>query len=79
MTATEFREALARLGWTQAALARHLGYNPRTMSAYARGHQPVPVVLERYITLALRLRDIDLMIDIDAPRRADTAPAGRYN
>jgi hypothetical protein len=32
------RAALARAGWTQAGLARRLGYTPGYLSAVARGH-----------------------------------------
>lgn len=65
MTAPEFRAALVALGWSQASLARHLGYHARTISAYARGHQTVPIVLDRYLDLALRLQQAGLLIQIE--------------
>ena len=45
MTSTEFRNALAQLGWTQALAADHLGISIRTAHGYANGW-PIPKVVE---------------------------------
>ncbi len=42
MTPDELRAALARLGLSQQALARHWGVNPRTVRRWALGEQDIP-------------------------------------
>lgn len=45
MTPTQFRAALAQLGWTQAECAEHLDISIRTAHGYANGW-PIPKVVE---------------------------------
>lgn len=42
MTAAEFREALARLGWSQLEAARQLEADPRTVRRWALGEVRAP-------------------------------------
>ena len=56
MTHTEFKAALAALGWNQSDAARHLGVTLRTISRYANGHIPVRRPVELVMKEALRWR-----------------------
>jgi len=53
MTAQQFREAAARLGYGSQALSRALGVNPSSCRAWASGRKPVPP------EVAQRLRDLE--------------------
>ncbi len=51
MTATEYRDALARLDLSVVGAGRLFGVNPRTSQRWAAGDQDVP----RAVVIALRL------------------------
>ena len=51
MTATEYRDALSRVGLTQVGAAKLFGVNPRTSQRWALGEQDIP----RAVAIALRL------------------------
>lgn len=53
----DFRDKLARLGWSQAKLARKLGVYPSTVSEWA-GKGEAPKYAEAYLDLALEARSI---------------------
>ena len=42
MTSTEFRAALARLGYSQRAFAGYVGTNERTVRRWCEGTQDIP-------------------------------------
>ena len=42
MTTNQLREAITALGTNQAALARLVGVNPRTMRRWIAGDSPIP-------------------------------------
>ena len=54
MTTIELKLALDYLGWSQAKLARRLGLNPNTVGRWSE----VPVVVERYLDLAVRVKKL---------------------
>lgn len=42
MTADQFKDALARLGWSQVDFAERAGLTPTTVSRWATGNVPPP-------------------------------------
>ena len=50
MTAHEFRVALSRLDMPQWKFAESIGYRQETVSRWARGHDPIPRVVELVAT-----------------------------
>ena len=59
MTATQYREALATLGLTQARAAGYLDISIRTSNGYANGW-PIPRTVELLLNLLVRDNDKDL-------------------
>jgi DNA-binding transcriptional regulator YiaG len=49
MTATEFDAVIDRLGLSQVAAARLLGFNERTVRRWALGETPIPDVAARFL------------------------------
>jgi transcriptional regulator with XRE-family HTH domain len=74
MSATEYRDALAKLGLTQVGAARLMGVSDRTSRRWASGEQDIPPPVERLIRAY-----IDGYRPLDWPGRAlaepkDTSP-----
>jgi len=63
MTSAEFLFALRMLGKTQAEFARWIDVNVTTVNRWARGKQPIPLSIERLLTLTKLNHDV--MVDID--------------
>lgn len=59
MTPTAFLSALAALGYSQAAFARHIDYRPNQVNRWARGASPIPVIVAEYLALRLKVDDIN--------------------
>ena len=59
MTATQYREALAALGLTQARAAGYLDISVRTSNGYANGW-PIPRTVELLLNLLVRDNEKDL-------------------
>ncbi|MGF6440662.1 transcriptional regulator [Paraburkholderia youngii] len=57
MTNKDFSFALSRLGWSQASFADYAGYTPKTVSFWMTGKSPVPVIVEKHMSLLLAMRD----------------------
>ena len=51
MTQKELREALKRLGWTQATLSSRLRVSADAASKWCSGARPVPGYVEAYLRL----------------------------
>lgn len=59
MTPEEFKAALARLGWSQAAAARELGIASRNqVNKFANGRRRVPDYIATNLVRALELADL---------------------
>lgn len=60
MTGSELRQALRRLGWTQAQAAERLGVasQPR-VSEWCRGARDVPDYVARAVEAHLRIRQLE--------------------
>lgn len=58
MTASELKQALRSLGWSQRRLAGVLEVNLATVSRWATGKLPVPGYCRAYLDLALRLHSL---------------------
>lgn len=56
MNAQQYRDALERLGWTQARAAEELGIDARTSRRYALGECPVPGPVEKLLEMLIRDR-----------------------
>lgn len=56
MTPTQFKDALATLGWNQSEFARKVGVTANTASRYALGAAPIPRWVERHLNLLLDVR-----------------------
>lgn len=50
MTPEDFRAHIARLGYSQAGFARHVGKNERTVRRWAKGEIDVPGWVELMLT-----------------------------
>jgi transcriptional regulator with XRE-family HTH domain len=55
MTQNQYRAAIKRLGLSQAQAAAFLGVSPRTSQGWALGEYPVPLVVDRLLSLMVRL------------------------
>ncbi|MGJ7498329.1 hypothetical protein ACSFA8_25145 [Variovorax sp. RT4R15] len=56
MTAEEFTEALAAVGWKQSDLCRKTGLERNTPSRWATGAVPVPGWVPAYLGVLLELK-----------------------
>lgn len=56
MTADEFKESLAKIGWKQSEFARRTGLTPATVSRWARGEVEIPKWVAHHLQLLLDVR-----------------------
>lgn len=63
MTPTQYRAALAQLGYSQEGVAELLGIGKRTSQSYALGETPVPRPVELLLRLLVagKINDRDLI------------------
>jgi transcriptional regulator with XRE-family HTH domain len=54
MNAQQYRNALEKLGWTQARAAEELGIHERTSRKYALGERPIPLTIVKLMEYKLR-------------------------
>jgi transcriptional regulator with XRE-family HTH domain len=54
MNAQQYRNALEKMGWTQARSAEELGIHERTSRKYALGERPIPLTIVKLMEYKLR-------------------------
>jgi DNA-binding transcriptional regulator YiaG len=59
MTATEYRDAIAALGLTQAGAAEFLGVSLRTSQNWALGEARIPVAVAKLLDLTIKFGGLE--------------------
>lgn len=69
MTGQELKAALKSLGLSQIEFAKETGNTNETISRWAQGKRPVPLLAQRYLDLRLKVRAAQDVMDEGAQRR----------
>jgi len=58
MRPEKFKDALSKLGWSQAEFARRTGIDATTISRWMQGHSPLPAWAAEYVRVLLLAKEM---------------------